>query len=114
MSHITTFTVLSEEDFSLETIEKFIDKPQRNWASLSFNKNLTLSFLEKHLDKPWNFENLSSNHSISLDIIEKLVDYGLVEFPKYRIKQIQFPYGKSSMNKNLSICWKKMGGKAKS
>ncbi len=63
------YTVLDEE-VSLETIEKFIDKPW-NWAILSLNKNLTLSFVEKHLDKPWNFENLSYNSSISLDIIEK-------------------------------------------
>ena len=41
---------------TLEFIEKHIDKPW-DWGStgLSINPSITLEFIEKHIDKPWDW-----------------------------------------------------------
>ena len=39
----------------MEFIEKHIDKPW-NWDYISMNKNITVDFIEKHINKPWNWD----------------------------------------------------------
>lgn len=49
-------------------IEKYIDKPW-NWRALSYGCDITLDFIIKHSDK-WVWEALSINKKITTEIVE--------------------------------------------
>jgi hypothetical protein len=53
-------------------VEKHLDKPW-SWDGLSSNPAITAEFVEKHLDKPWNWGwgGLSENPSITISFVEK-------------------------------------------
>jgi hypothetical protein len=44
----------------MEFIEKYPDKPW-NWNSISYNPNITMDIIEKYPDKPWNWYHISNN-----------------------------------------------------
>ena len=58
-------------------IEKHIDKPWE-WGNngLSKNPSITMEFVEKHIDKPWFWgrDGLSRNPSITIEFVEKYID----------------------------------------
>jgi hypothetical protein len=82
-------------DLSLEWIEKYPNKPW-DWRVLSRNHNLTLEWIEKYPDKPWDWNcfGLSDNPSITLEWLEKYPDK-----PWYWGR-----YGLSK-NPNLTVEW---------
>jgi len=47
-------------NITIEFIEKYIDKPW-NWKFLTENPSLTMKFIEKYPDKPWDRDELSSH-----------------------------------------------------
>ena len=51
---------------------KYSDK--LNWERISRNPNITMDIIEKYLDKPWNWYGVSCNSNITMDIIEKYLD----------------------------------------
>lgn len=58
---------------TMDFIEKYIDKPW-NWTELSYNQNITSEFIEKHIDKPWDKLNINIKNGIDLNFIEKHID----------------------------------------
>jgi len=42
----------------MEFIERHLDKPW-NWNRLTKNDNITLKFIDKHIDKDWNWNIVS-------------------------------------------------------
>lgn len=54
-------------------IEKHIDKSW-DWKEVSRNNNITLDFIEKYIDKPWDWEYISRIKSIPVVFIEKYID----------------------------------------
>jgi len=68
--HINKFTNKTWKELSnnnnlpLDFIEKYINKPW-NFQSISFNNNLTLKFIEKHINKNWNFDYLKNTHKLT-------------------------------------------------
>ena len=57
----------------MDFIEKYPDNPW-NWQWISSNSNITLEIIEKYPDKPWNWKSISSNPNLTLDMIEKYPD----------------------------------------
>jgi hypothetical protein len=73
----------------IQLLEKYPDKPlevlphkvdvkhfktqgaQWNWNYISCNPNITMDIIEKYPNKPWNWNNISFNHNITIDNIEK-------------------------------------------
>lgn len=61
-------------NITLEFIEKYIDKPW-DWTRVSVNPNLTPEFVAKHIDRDWDFKNgLSINRSVTAEFVEKFID----------------------------------------
>ena len=58
---------------TMDFIEKYIDKPW-NWRELSWNSNITSEFIEKHIDKPWSNIYVNVKNGIDLNFIEKHID----------------------------------------
>ena len=53
--------------------EKYTEKPWE-WEWISLNPNLTMEIIEKYPDKPWKWEWISSNPNITMEMIEKYPD----------------------------------------
>ena len=55
----------------MEFIEKY---PDKDWywgcSGISYNRNITLEWIEKYPNKPWDLNSISINPSITLEIIE--------------------------------------------
>ena len=54
--------------------EEFLDKLDYNliYDALSFNPNITLDFIERHINENWNWKILSSdNPNITLEFVQK-------------------------------------------
>jgi hypothetical protein len=65
----------------MEFIEKDINKPW-NWNyGISNNPNITMEFIEKYIDKDWNWDLISSNPSILFK-----------DFIKYYKKNLEWNY----------------------
>ena len=47
------------EDPTCWFIENHLDKPW-NWNNISYNPNITMEFIEKYIDKPWHWEYILS------------------------------------------------------
>ena len=45
---------------TMEYVEKHLEKPW-DWEWVSYNPNLTFEYVEKHLDKDWDWKCLSKN-----------------------------------------------------
>ena len=54
----------------MEFIEKYSDKLW-NWNAISRNPNITMDIIEKYPDKPWNWD-IYHNPNITMDIIDKV------------------------------------------
>ena len=57
-------------NITFDIVEKHIDKPW-DWQMLSNNPNITFDIIEKHIDKPWDWCDLSNNQNITFDFIKK-------------------------------------------
>ena len=53
----------------MEFIEKHPEKPW-DWEDISCNDNITMEMIEKHPEKPWDWEAISCNQNITMEIIE--------------------------------------------
>jgi hypothetical protein len=40
------------------------------WSGISRNPNITMEFIEKHLDSPWDWNTISSNPNLTMEFIE--------------------------------------------
>ena len=60
-------------NITMSFIEKYPDKPW-DWNTISRNTNITISFLEKNFDKPWVWYCISRNQNITMEFIEKNLD----------------------------------------
>ena len=58
---------------TLDFIQRNIQLPW-NWTQLSNNKAITPEFIERHLDYPWNWGGLSNNPAITPEFIERHLD----------------------------------------
>jgi hypothetical protein len=58
---------------SLDFINKNLDKPL-NWIRLSYNPNITLEFIEYHIDKEWYWNVLSDNPHININFVKKYIN----------------------------------------
>lgn len=76
---------------TMDFIEKYIDKPW-NWRELSWNSNITSEFIEKHIDKPWSNIHVNVKNGIDLNFIEKHIDKPWWDFKKLsRFVERKFP-----------------------
>ena len=57
-------------NITMEFIEKHPDKPW-NWYYISLNSNITMEIIEKYPNKPWNWGGISMNPNLTMEIIEK-------------------------------------------
>lgn len=74
------FLFLKNKAITLEQIENFLKKTSetefvpwilQKWEYLSGNPNLTLEFIEKYIDKNWNFRELSKHPNLTIDLVAK-------------------------------------------
>ena len=57
----------------MDIIEKHPNKPW-NWNGISYNPNITMDIIDKYFDKPWNWYGISGNPNITMEFIEKNLD----------------------------------------
>ena len=76
-------------NITMEIIEKHPNKPW-DWESISRNPSITMEMIEKYPDKPWNWHTISRNPSITMEIIEK--------YPEK-----PWNWGKISSNPNITM-----------
>jgi hypothetical protein len=57
----------------MDFIDVNMDKPW-NWNGLSTNPNITMDIVEANPDKPWSWNYLSKNPNITMDIVESNLD----------------------------------------
>lgn len=87
-----------------------------DWVYLSQNNNLTLEFVEKHLDELWSWRHLSGFLPLTIEFVERHLDkawnYGCIGFsanPSVTLEFIEhFPsqywdYGYYGLSRNLTI-----------
>jgi len=55
-------------------IEKYPDKPW-NWEYISYNPNITMEIIEKYPEKPWVWWGISQNPNITIEIVDTLKYY---------------------------------------
>jgi len=67
-------------------IEKHNDKPW-DWECLSLNPNITMDCILSNSDKPWDWDNLSRNPNITMDIVDNtLINLGIgMQYPGIKI-----------------------------
>jgi hypothetical protein len=58
----------------LEDIERLDESEGLNWKYVSYNKNLTKEFIDKWIDKSWDWDILISGGIIDMDFIDKWTD----------------------------------------
>ena len=61
-------------NITMEFIEKYSDKPWDWNGGISRNPNITMEFIEKYSNKPWNWYYISYNQNITIEFIEKYPD----------------------------------------
>ncbi len=54
----------------MEIIKKYLDKPW-DWESISSNPNINIEIIEKYPDKPWDWEWISRNEFLYNKIVYK-------------------------------------------
>jgi hypothetical protein len=57
-------------NITMEFIEKHPEKPW-DWESISDNPNITMEIIEAHPEEHWDWVSISMNPNITMDIIEK-------------------------------------------
>ena len=60
-------------NITMDFIEKYSNKPW-DWKFISCNPNITMEIIEKYPNKDWNWSYLSGNPNITMEIIEKYPD----------------------------------------
>lgn len=89
-NRIYIFSRLSQDtDLPLEYIEKYIDMPW-HWDELSFNKNLTTEFIDKYICKRWNWTQLSQHNATTWELVQRYKDY-------------PWDYATLSLNSNITM-----------
>ncbi len=67
--------LLLRSDVFPELIEKYLNKElYRGWYYLSKNRDLPPEFIEKNIDRKWDWNELSKNQNITLEFIEKHIN----------------------------------------
>ena len=69
------FRQLVEKEWRIyywEFVLKYSDK--LNWERISRNPNISMDIIENNPDKPWDWHGISRNPNITMDIIEKYPD----------------------------------------
>ena len=51
-------------------LKKYPEKPW-DWDNISYNPNLALEIIEKYPEKPWDWTGISRNPNITMEMIEK-------------------------------------------
>ena len=54
-------------------IEKYPEKPW-NWEYISYNPNITIEIIENNPEKPWDWYGISQNPNITMEMIDKYPD----------------------------------------
>jgi len=54
-------------------ITRYPEKPW-HWNNISRNPSITMEIIEKYPEKPWNWKYISENPNITIEIIEKNLD----------------------------------------
>ena len=93
------------KNITMEFIEKNMDK-QWNWSILSMSPNLTGEFLDKHENENWYFYNLAKNENISIKNIMKfeqriMNDYSGFKKEAYKNISMNFMNRKFKKMKNI-------------
>lgn len=74
LSKNDTWAIISQDlNITLNFIEKNIDMPF-NWHFISQNPNITIDFIKKYPNVQWNWRNISENKGILMDDIEMNID----------------------------------------
>ncbi len=71
MDTFLKFYFSKHDNTLISLLEKYPAKQSWNWFSISRNPNITMEFIEKHLDKPWDWYGISCNPNITIKDIEK-------------------------------------------
>lgn len=58
------------KNITLEFIEKYIDK-EWDWREISMLPILTKEFIEKYPNKPWDWDGITWNSKLTTELIEK-------------------------------------------
>ena len=58
---------------SIDYLKKHINLPWDYWR-LSLNPSLNMDFIERHLDLPWDWEDISGNPSLTMDFVERHIE----------------------------------------
>ena len=73
---IIFYTITEEEiknhicEQMMKLIEKHLEKDW-DWCELSCNPNVTIEYVEKHPENPWDWDELSVNPSATMEYVEK-------------------------------------------
>ena len=73
LSNIYIMTNYKPQTILEELLLKYPDKPW-NWNSISRNPNITMEMIEENPDKPWNWIYISFNPNITMEFIENNID----------------------------------------
>ena len=68
------YYISKNSNFTMEIIEKNIDKYRWNWWGISENPNLTIEFIEKYPNNNWRWGYILMNPNFTMEIIEKHID----------------------------------------
>jgi hypothetical protein len=85
MNEINFFKIMDECPYA--------ENIQWNWGLLSFNININVDVLRKHIDKPWSFNELSYSPQLTIDIVRLFPEadwdfYGVSSSPKISLKDM--------------------------
>ena len=88
----------------MKLIEKYPGK-EWEWECISSNINLTIEMIEKYPDKPWDWNSISENPNITIEIIEKYPDKEWIGFMFLQIPILQLKSLKNILIKNgIGVC----------
>ena len=61
-------------NFQKSNTDEYCQFGNNEWSALSMNQNISLEFIRKNIDKPWDWYNLTINNSITMEFIEEYPD----------------------------------------
>ena len=89
-------SISSNPNITMEFIENHLEEPwDWNWNDISSNPNITMEMIKKHTKKPWKWSSISSNPNLTLEFIEKhinKIDLGSLSENKFTLINSKEPY----------------------
>ena len=74
-------------------VEQYGDNKPWNWDLLSLNKSITPEFVLKNIHLPWNYSDLLTNLNITSEYTERYIQtLSDLRHIKIRIKELDSPY----------------------